>query len=314
MELNAKSITREEQTKITRDAEKALDGLLIDSGMLSGNTQLCTTEVGKKALHIFRQFEADPTKIRFSDLQDLVYSEGTQIGQPGNYLSHVSNTGGILRSLVVQLEKIHQGRLKIPHPDVARSMGLSHDLNATFSNYAVGGQQSKEFDEFLLARSLGLPLIAENVALHSDYLGGIRLMTEGADFSKKAAYSGMIQVLKGDGPLSYNAIEEEFRAYLDGRDRLHLLLLTVSDYMENGQPHFDVGKFDENFKVRSKDIVWRYYGKAIEEEKTPSLLGQALVSGGMKRIQLYKTIVDKLLQNKPQEIEELEKTTNFFHE
>lgn len=302
------------QEHINRDVEFALDGLLIDSGIITGDPRECSTEVGKIALDIFRRFEIDLTKITFGDVQDLVYSQSTQIGNPGNYLAHIANTAGILRSLVRALEKIHKDRLIIPRPDAAYAIGLVHDLNATFSDYSRGGQQSKEFDEFLLAKKLRVKTFADNVAMHSDYIGGIRLMSKGVDFPKKEAYHNMIEVLNGNGPLSYTSIENEFREYLGGKDRLALLLLTVCDYMENGQPHFDVEKLNKNFEARSKDIIWRYHGKVESERKTPSLLGQALVTGGMERIELYKRIIETLLKNEPQEIEKLEQETNFFHE
>ncbi|MBN1645154.1 hypothetical protein JW851_03910, partial [Candidatus Woesearchaeota archaeon] len=78
MDLNTKSISEEDQDSISKEAEIALDGLLIDPGIITGNTQLCITEVGKRALDIFHQFETDTTKITFGQLQDLVYSQGTQ--------------------------------------------------------------------------------------------------------------------------------------------------------------------------------------------------------------------------------------------
>ncbi len=106
--------------------------LLIDPGMV---TEEPNTEVGKRALKIYHQFEDDPSKITFGMLQDTVSSASTQIGNPRPYLAHISNTAGILRSLVIQLGKLHP-TLTLPHPDTAYAMGLVHDLNATFSNYA----------------------------------------------------------------------------------------------------------------------------------------------------------------------------------
>ena len=298
------------QDRIKKDSE-FLAYLLVDPNIISGKPLQCKTEVGKRALDVYYQFEENPKKISFGDTQDLVYSEGSQISNPGKYLAHINSTGGILRSLIISLEKIHPS-LNLPHPDVAYAVGLTHDLNAIFSDYEKGGQQSKEFDAYILAKRIGWEKIAGEVAMHSDYLGAIKLMAQGADFPKKEAYSEMIRVLQGDGPLSYKAIETEFTGYLAGTDKLHLILLTVSDYIENGYPHFDAEKFDENFELRSKDILWRYHGKAKSERKTPSLVGQALVNGGMERIGSYKNIVTTLLSNDQKGIEELCATTMFF--
>jgi hypothetical protein len=296
--------------RIISDTE-FLAELLVDSGMINGDTRTCTTDVGKRAIEIYQQFEDNPRKITFGQIQDLTLEKGSQIGMKGPYLSHVQNTGGVFRSLVLLLGKIHPD-LDLPHPDVAYAAGLIHDLNATFSDYAKGGQQSKEFDEYLLAKRCGWENVASQVAMHSDYLGGVRLMAEGADFPKKEAYTDMIAMLQGDGPLSYEAIFKEFEAYMHGTDRLHLLLLTVSDYMEMGKPFFNQDSFDPDFEARSQDIMWRYHGKAVSEAKTPSLLGQALVDGGLERVGLYKGIVSTLINNDKVKIEQLRETTNFF--
>ena len=134
-----------------RNDTEFLAELLIDPGMMTGNPTQCKTEVGKRALEIFQKFENCPERITFGDLQDLVSSEGSQIGNQGAYLSHIANTAGVFRSLVRTLEQIQSG-LSLPDPDIAYATGLVHDLNATFSDYGKGGQQSKEFDEFVLAK------------------------------------------------------------------------------------------------------------------------------------------------------------------
>jgi hypothetical protein len=280
--------------RIKQDTESLAD-LLVDPGMLTGNPAQCRTEVGKRAIDIYNQFDDDPAKVRFGHVQDLAVSEGTQIGNPGMYLAHILNTGGVFRSMVRVLERA-QPEIALPHPDVAYATGLIHDLNATFSDYGKGGQQSKEFDQFLLARRLGWPTIAKQVSMHSDYMGAIRLMAKGVDFPKKDAYSEMIGVLRSEGPLSYKAIAAEFADYLSGEDMLPLMLLTVADYIENGKPYFNAETFEKDFDVRSGDILWRYHGKALQDGNTPSLLGQALVDGGLERIGLYKRKVAELLK------------------
>ncbi len=158
--------------------------------------------------------------------------------------------------------------------------------------------------------------MADQVALHSDYLGIIRLMTKGKEvtFPKQEGYKGMVSVLQGDGPLSYYTIAKEFKPFMEGEDNLNLILLTVADYTENGVPSFKVATFDKDFEARSKDIQWRYHGKAVEEGRTPSLLGQALVDGGMNRIERYKDLISTLLQNNPADVEQLRARTTFFYE
>ena len=285
-----------------------LADLLVDPGIITGDSSHCNTEVGKKAIEIYNQFETHPHKINFGQLQDLVSSEGSQIGNPGPYLAHLANTAGVLRSLVLQLGKVHPD-LDLPTLERAYAMGLVHDLNATFSDYKKGGQQSKEFDEFVLAKGLGWKQMEQQVAMHSDYLGAIRLMSQGVTFPKEGAYVAMKKVLQSDGLLSYQAIEEQFQGFIDGKENLSLILLTVADYMATDQPHFDLNRFDDDFLARSADIVWRYHGKAMESGQTPSLLGQALVNGGIERIGRYQELVSTLFKGAEDKIFELKSST-----
>ena len=296
--------------RILEDTE-FLSELFIDPRMINGNTDECDTEVGKWAIDIYNKFENSSEIITLGDIKRLTLSKGSQIGDSDAYLAHVSNTAGIFKSLVISLEKINSN-LDLPHPDVAFATGLIHDLNATFSDYKKGGQQSKEFDQYLLAKRLGFEKVASQVAMHSDYLGGVRLMTKGVKFPKKEAYGKMMEMLRGEGPLSYEKIFSEFQGYMEGKDRFSLMLLTISDYLENGKPYFDLDNFDGDFKLRSEDIVWRYYGDAINKGNTPSLLGQALVEGGLERIDLYRNILLKIIENDNKYIENIKLTTNFF--
>ncbi len=150
------------------------------------------------------------------------------------------------------------------------------------------------------------------VALHSVYLETIKLMSQDVRFPKEEAFVDMKAVLKGDGPLSYKEIEKQFAEFLAGRDNLPLILLTLADYMAVDQPTFDVNHLDQNFAARSEDITFRYYGKAIADGRTPSLLGQALVSGGMDRIVGYKQLVGDLFDNHPRVISGLQNSTTFW--
>jgi len=300
-----------EQDDLKKSETNFLGELFVDPGILSGDSDQCQTEVGKRAVDIYWRFETDPLSITFGDLQDLTTSEYSQIGNKGNFLKHISTTAGVFRSLTIALEKKNH-QLVLPHPDFAYVMGLVHDLNATFSDYDKGGQQSKEFDEFLLAKRLGWQKMAEQVAMHSDYLGVIRLMSQGANFPKQEAYGKMTKMLQGKSPYSYKAIEKEFAGFIAGQDRLSLMLLTVAENIATDHPYFNPAEFDENFEIRSGKILHDYHGKAVEKGKIPSLLGQALVNGGMERIRKYKKIVSTLLGDQTEEMDRLRLETKFF--
>lgn len=302
--------------RIIEDTEKALFPLLADPGIFTGRPEECTTEVGKRALEIYFNFEEQPQRIKGEDLKKLIESEGSQIGNKDDYFGHITKTAGVLKSLVEILGKKYSN-LDLLDPGVAYATGLVHDLNVTFSNYAAGGQESKEFDEFLLANRFCWETMAERVAMHSVDLEVIKLLTEGAELpnpNHEAAYVGMREVLQGDGPLSYVNIESRFKNYMQGKENLPLLLLTVSDYMTNEKNFFDESSFDRDFRVRSDDIIWRYYDKAIQEGRTPPLVGQTFYQGGLERVGLYKAIVSTLLKGDEKNIERLKRDTNFFRD
>ena len=100
----------------------------------------------------------------------------SQIRNKKDFFLHCVNVGRIFRSAVIQLQKKYSNALDLPHPDEAFAFGVIHDLNATFSSWEVGGQNSKEIDLYILAKARGIDLIANCVALHGDYIGIAKLM------------------------------------------------------------------------------------------------------------------------------------------
>lgn len=281
---------------ITRDTE-FLAELLVDKGIGTGSAEQCKTEVGKRALDILWKFETFPKAISLEEISTLARSDKSQIGQPEQYLAHLAATADIFECMARTLHKKHPN-LDLPGPESCYSAGLVHDLSATFSDYAKGGQQSKEADQYFLAKRVGYTRNAAHVALHSVYLEGLKLMKNGAVFPKQEAYEGMIAVLRGAGPLSYEAIEQEFRETVQGKENLPLIVLSVADYMALPGTRFDPLTMDRDFEARSDDIMERYYHQAVREGKTPPLLGQALVGeNGLEKIIRYKNIVKALLEN-----------------
>lgn len=307
-------IRHENHQKVIEDSEEMLAELLVDEGLLSGEPESCSTEVGKRALDTYNRFEYMPLDITEDDMVRLVESDGSQIRNKGAYLSHITNTAGVLKGIVNLLSKKYP-ELWLPHPDYAHSTGLVHDLNATISNFKKGGHESKEFDGYVLGERHGWHNMSRKISMHSVYLEMIRLFSEGEELENpelEPAYEGMRKVLKGDGPLSYREIEKRFRKFMGGRDNLPLILLTVADHIESGRSEFDPYALEEDFEKRADDIHFRYWGKAIEEGRVPSMVGRALYRGGMDRIKSYKDIVHNLILNNKQTIEILKKESDFF--
>ena len=237
-----------------------------------------------------------------------------EIQDKRRYVAHVINTAAILRDIVRILANTYPN-IDLPTPGKAYAMGLIHDLSPAVSDYTKGGHQSKELDLFFMAEALQWPTIAEHVSMHSDYLGIARLLSKGTRLPNpeyEPHYRNMKEVLSGKSQLSYQSIESRFRGFIGGRENLPLLILTVVDYLENGRPSFEKGSLGRDFDERSADIMFRYYTRALQEGKQPSLVGQALIEGGMDRIKSYKKIVGVLLANNPGEIEKLSQSTNFF--
>lgn len=296
-------------------ARQALSDLLVDERLLSGNAGECKTEVGKRTLELGFKFEQHPLSVTDADIERVVNSQYSQIPDKRRYIAHVTNTAAILRDIARILANTYPN-IDLPTPGKAYATGLVHDLSAAVSDYAKGGHQSKELDLFFMAEALQWPTIAEHVSMHSDYLGIARLLSKGTRLPNpeyEPHYRNMKEVLlSGKSQLSYQSIGSRFRGFIEGRENLPLLILTVADYIENGRPSFEQGSLERDFDERFADIMWRYHTKPVQEGRPPSLIGQALVEGGMERIKYYKRIVQMLLANNPDEIEKLRQSTNFF--
>ena len=292
--------------KLETQIDEALSPLLIDEGMLTSIDD-CKVEVAKRAFELHLRLEDEPETITKEDVEKLVHSEGSQIGNKEPYLAHITNVGSILKDLVIKLND-RRSDLILPTPQEAYAIGLLHDISATYTDYSAGGQQSKEVDEFLLGEKHGWMTIVNDAALHTAYIGIIKLLAEGHPLPKEEfepAYENMRKLFQGDSVLSYESIKDRFGGYLDGTDNLILMLLTVVDNTENGQSIFNEETFEVDFSERSKDIVFRYYHKPISEDKKPSLLGISLESGGKDQIMNYQIITSALLNDDKVKIDEL---------
>ena len=286
-----------------------LSDLFIDQGVISGEPSQCVTEVGKRALDIYYQFETKPGKITFEDLDNLVKSKNSQISNPDRHLQHLKSAATLLKSIVKTLGSIYPD-LDLPTPELAYATGLVHDLNATFSDYGKTGQQTHELDGFFLATRLNFFTMRNHVTLHSDYIGVARLIANGVYFPEQEVYKGMKATLNGFSSISYQKIADEFAGFLSGKENLSLILLTVADYAADGRIFFTGENFNEAFDMRTADIESRYCQR--NEVGHLSLIGQALMSGGMQRIKSYKELISMLLNHEPYEIERLRQETNFF--
>jgi len=292
---------------ILYDAKIALHGL-VSENIIVGTPQ---TDFEKRIDEVFTKFSESPRSVSEEEVEAVVRHKDSQIGAPEDYWSHCVNVGRIFDSAVKQLQRKYSGGLRLPHPDDARAYGTIHDITATFSDWSTGRQHTKELDLYFVAKARGFDNIADEVALHADYLGIARLMAEGKPFPNQEAYAGMIEILKGEGPLSYGVIERGFSAFLAGEDNLPLLTLTVMDLIENGQDVFDPGAIDANYKARFTDgFLVRYTtGDSIAQMKP---FGQALLDGGTDRMDKYLQILKDIALGDPVEIKERYHHTTFF--
>ncbi len=265
--------------------------------------ELLKLEPGPKALDVTNHaieilakatFLPEFRKLKESDIKKLVYSNGSQIGNKESYLFHVINTGHIYETLVGNLMERHEN-IRLPVPEVARSMGFIHDLNATYSDYEKTWQQSKQADLYFHAKHLGVKLVEEHIAMHCCYLETLQVIHDNKPFPKYEAYSTMRNVLGGDGPNSLFSIKSSFNGFMNGMDNLALIVLTVADYLDNGKP-FELSNFESAFEEKYRDVKYRYYDSFVEKDSVPSALGRGIVEyKGYKRLYKYKIIVSDLL-------------------
>ncbi len=302
---------------VRQEGEVALE-CIIDQEILSCDPARCTIEFSKLVVDLCLRIEDDSEagKITEADVDKIIYYPQSQITNKELSRRHFITAGYLYKDLVLQLERCHKAALDLPHPDLARTMGFLHDFNKMFSNFSAGEQQSKELDLYFLAEMNGWQRIATSMALHNDYFGIARVLAEGDVFPvKNEAYAGMRRVLQGDGELSYHAIVKRFGGFLQGKDNLPLLVLTVVDNLEQGRREFSGEAIDHDFDERMSDIKRRHYDEPKVNQGEPTPFGKALVEyGGMERMQMYKEVIKTLFGGNSEMIDRLKETTTFFRQ
>ncbi|MDP3733897.1 MAG: hypothetical protein Q8R37_01595 [Nanoarchaeota archaeon] len=293
--------------KIKTDAQKALTGL-VSPNIIAGSPK---TDFEQRVDEILHKFAESPRSVSNQEIEAVVRHKDSQIGNPEGYFLHCVRVGKIFSSAVIQLQKKYEDSLNLPHPEDARAYGTIHDFNATFSDWSKGSQNSKELDLYFIAMARGIDTIANEIALHCDYIGIAKLMADGKPFPKQESYTGMIEILQGDGPLAYKTIEENFSVYLGGKDNLPLLTLTIVDLLENGQETFIPETIDADFTSRfTDDVLVRYTkGDTLQEMKP---LGQALLGGGAVRMEKYVKILTDFALGDSRRVREKYADTTFF--
>lgn len=254
-------------------------------------------DVTKHILDLLDILREDPTLIKEQDYIATVIADGSQIGRPMNHLIHATNVAKINQDLTRKLQEAHP-ELDLPTPDQARVYSLLHDLAATFSLYDQHElkQHSKELPQFVLAAQFGLQDLAD-AAMHGSYFGLLKMIKDGAHFAEpsegKEHYVKWSAALNDPNhPHSYTAIMDRFKLFLEGRDKLGTMVLSVADCIDLPGELVDVNEITaENiqgrFDIRLADIESRYQG-------TP--LGISLAQGEKQRMRGYTTLVANLLQ------------------
>jgi len=105
-------------------------------------------------------------------------------------------------------------------------------------------------------------------------------------------YEAWTQALNDpEGDFYFGNLQREFSGFLEGKDRLGLILLTVADCVENGKSSLDLSQLGENYLARMDDIMGRHYHAKKEQGKPPTAFGISLVDREeLKRLDRYRDL------------------------
>jgi|SRR3989344_955780 len=265
------------------------------------------SDLTRKVHDVLRIMREDPAQLRARDVAAVVNDSNSQIGKKDERISHFQRVAGINAQLVTALSERNAG-LDLPSPEVARALGLVHDLSNAFALY--GGkyiQEEKELPLYHLALELGVPIVAD-AAQHNAYLEIAGMIAERTGFATIGDFSAWSDAYNNSSPDNPHSVLAMFKEYgnpsagaghdfAHGKGKLDLMVLSVADCLDDGKSHtVELANLKNNFDLRMADIVARNYHHKIDTGKSPTAFGVALVErDGLKRMESYLSIVRDLL-------------------
>ncbi len=265
------------------------------------------SDLTRKAHHVFDIMREDPTLLKTRDVAEVVYDANSQLVDKDGRMAHYQRVAGINHQLVTTLLE-RNPHLGLPSPEIARSMGLVHDLSNAFARYhGKFNQEDKELTLYHLAVELNVPIVA-NAAQHAAYLEIADMIAKRKGFATVQHYSEWSDVYNEQhNPHNVVAMFSEYgnphaaegNDYVHGKDKLSLMVLTVADFLDDGKSN-QVGlkKLKENFYLRMSTIVTRDYYDRIKAGKLPTAFGVALLEkGGLQRMEAYLNTIESLLSS-----------------
>ncbi len=283
--------------------ENFLEPFLISPALMSWHPSPNASDLVKKTLNVLIILRDDPFSLKKEDIKEMVEYPDSQIGMKERYFAHILNTSQIFKQLVEELGSKYPD-LNLPSPKLAETWGLVHDLSAIYSRHDDKFKQhDKELTWYFQARHLKLKDIAKHVAMHCAYFELLEMIKQGKGFKEVSLYKDWTKTLNdSESPFFFEKIKKDFVLFLQGKDNLPLITLTVSDYLDNGKPSFNLNTFEQDFYTRNEDIENRYYRNKINAGENATALGYALMEkGGKQRIETYFIIIKDLLQKKGDE-------------
>ncbi len=287
--------------------EAFLTDLFVDPAVLTWDVPASASDLAKRVVDILARFRDQPLSIEFSMIEAAVREPNSQISMPEKYLAHLRNAGELYGGMCDALAE-RDDSLDVPDPWEARVRGWIHDLSGIYSDYEKTGQQSKELDLYFHAQHLGLPVIADEIAMHGCYLEILDVIFDGTRFPHSKAYEGMRSyVRQGD---TYATIEADFFSFKKGRKNLPLIALTVADLIAvdnrvDSLGCFSLERFEDDWNERTSDILTRYNPNGSPKGEAPTVGLALLDRGGLRRWENYKNLVNRLLTGSEEDLAQM---------
>ncbi len=269
--------------------------------LLNGTVRKGTLAYG--LISLIERFSEDNSVVTLDDIVHLMQYDENQVNNPQAYLAHIENTGNLcfqLTDLLLQRDP----SLDLPTPEEMRGRGFMHDLSKVYGDYKKTKQLIQEVDFYFHARHHGWETLANEVTMHACYLEILDMLYENHPFAKNGPYEKLQLFIQADGGKEYKKIKDFFSSFLEGKENLPLMILSVADYtaVTTRKEYYGLlsstvdayclqldGLFDE----RTTFMVDAHYYIRKRMSMDPTPLGISSVEkGSLERIRMYK---DKII-------------------
>ncbi len=280
-----------------------LEPFLVHPGLLHWDAGPKVPDLVKKVLEALNVMKENPSLVTPRLLSSVVYDKDSPLPEKERFMAHSVAVATITRDLVEKISGTYND-LSLPSPQHAYALGLLHDFSAAYSLWRNGiPPEDKELTLYFHCKHLGVQALSDHSAMHGAYFEILEMIYQGEGFSRVQEYQSWTRTLRdAANPYNFLGVRQEFSSFLEGKDNLPLMVVTIADFLDNRSGNVDISDREALFSVRTGDILERYYYHPLRQGDAVSAFGLALMQrGGLERIKKYKNIISSLLDGTAEE-------------